>query len=875
MAPKKLLALLLAAALLSCSPVLAAGTEAPAPDDIFTLGAPSEYGELPIYENLPSPQAETAGDDALTLAPETFSVRVAPSMSAAEEEGGGTRFDPRGESYFTPIRSQGAFNTCWAMAAIGAAEFDGLKNGLLATAASLTDLSERHLVYFFSHRADDPLGNSSNDYNINPSLWITSGGNPVLATMALAGWHGAADETETNSPYSGLREGDSLDAAYAYTDELHIENTAAFDISDAAGRELLKDMIREHGGAVLCMYYNSSYLFAGSPSAQTAGEEETQSDEAEAAEEAAALDEPSDDAAPEELPTEDIAASEEAPAEDDAAEPDPLPEDEPIPDETLPEPEETAPDAELPAPEVTEEAPAETASPEETGSDDIAGDDASPEAEYDIETPALDGASDPEAVPVLDGDADDFTVCYYQNKSGGTNHEVLIVGWDDDYPAENFGYSSAQAVPAGDGAWLCRNSQGASWAGGDGYFWISYYDRSVSASTGNSISAHVTVFDFGAADNYDNNYEYDGAAVLGYVNDALDGVGVSTTAAEEGARRWYANIFTACSGAYPRGSESLKAVSTYTYRAGVPYTASVYTDLADPADPASGALAAQTSGVFPYAGYHTVVLPEIVSLEEGETFSVVFEIGASPDGILFVPSCYTNSSWYSTNETLEGQSFVSVDGSGWADCKTLRNEPNVRIKAFTDDVAPVLPFTDVPENAWYRSDVMAVWQRYLVSGMTATTYGPAGTASRAQIVAVLWRLAGEPAASSAAPFPDVPTGAWYADAVAWAAENGIVNGYANGLLRPNLAVSRQEFMTILYRCAGVLGMDVSQTADITSFPDSGDVADWAARATAWSVGSGLQNGVAGSDGVITLSPQGRVTRAQLAAFLHRFADMLE
>ena len=254
---KKLLSLLLTMALLGALPVLADGEEIPAPDDLFQLGSVSESGHLSFAEDV-----EAAPEEAV-------SVRSARSAEAPAADGAAsTRYDPRDSGFLTPVRSQGSWNTCWVVAAMGAAEIGGLKRGLLTTDVSQTNLSERHLVYFLSHPADDPLGNSSLDYNTNPSYWITAGGNPILATMTLANWHGAASEAATNSPYSGLSGSDSLSAAYAYTDVLHLENTYAMNVSTAAQRSALKSMILQYGGAVLCFYYNASYLFAGSPSAQ-------------------------------------------------------------------------------------------------------------------------------------------------------------------------------------------------------------------------------------------------------------------------------------------------------------------------------------------------------------------------------------------------------------------------------------------------------------------------------------------------------------------------------------------------------------------------------------------------------------------------------
>ncbi len=508
----------------------------------------------------------------------------------------------------------------------------------------------------------------------------------------------------------------------------------------------------------------------------------------------------------------------------------------------------------------------------------------------------LDGAEDGDVLTVTDGGAEDFTVCYYQNKYTTTSHEVLIVGWDDAYPAGNFGYSAAGAVPPGDGAWLCRNSYGEHWAGGDGYFWLSYYDASAGYASLESSSltqgfGRAAVFDFTAPDEYDNLYEYDGAVIQGYVTYAADGDGnrrsISVSGANEDAARWYANVFTASAGATNRDAERLEAVSTYTYRPGVAYTAEVYVDLADAADPASGTLAASVSGTFEYPGFHTVELDRGVLLTEGETYSVVFRVGRSSDSLSFliVPACYTNDSWHAVNETLPGQSFVSLDGAAWYDCANCvtssgtARPSNVRVKAYTVNDAAPLPFTDVSESAWYYADVADSWYKLLVEGMTDTAYVPAANATRAQLVTTLRRLAGNPApAVDATAFDDVYDTAWFYEDILWAEGAGLLQGSdddGNGVYscRPNARVTREELLTLLYRFAAMCGADTAAVADLTVYPDGGAVSDWASDAVAWAVSNRLLQGVAVGTGTL-LAPQMKVSRAQLAAFLNRFSELL-
>lgn len=819
----RIFSLFLALSLLGSLPAAADNLESPAPEDIFTLGEISESGHLTLTD-------EAAG-----------SVSAAATGTDGVSGGAGSLYDPRTSGSLPSVRNQGTWNTCWAMAAIGAAELNGLSSHLLSTGADETDLSERHLIYFLSHQADDPLGNSSGDYNTNGSYWITKGGNPQLAMMTLASWHGAASESETNSSYSGLSASDSLSATFAYADELHLENAYALDLDTAEARGTLQNMILAYGGAVLCMYFDADYLFVGSP---TAAEPDI-------------LTTPTDGAEVPSVPEEDAEPEPDTPVATDTPE-----------GEVTDAPETTdAPDAEAPdsgdvsEPEETD-APAATVAPEPIAD----------ETETASEAPALDGAPTGTDGIAADRSADNFTACYYQNSvSATTNHEVIIVGWDDNYPAENFGHSSAGLTPSGDGAWLCRNSYGSDWGDG-GYFWVSYYDASVCAGSGGSISSRVTVLDFADANHYDNNYEYDGAAILHYIRDTIDGRGVSTLNADSSTRRWYANIFTASAGESARDTELLRAVSTYTYRANVPYTVEIYTHLETADSPTSGTLAATISGTFTHAGYHTVELPEPLTLEQGEMFSVVFRVSMASDNSVFVPGCSTSSVWYSVNDSGAGQSFVSLDGNGWVDCQSLSGKPNVRIKAFTDTQDAVFPFSDVAESEWYYQDVKESWIKLLVNGMSDTTYEPLQYTLRAQVVTTLWRLAGEPEPAGNAGFSDVQSGQWYSDAIAWASENDIVNGYPSGKFYPFDSITRQELMTILFRYAQYAGLDISQTATLTEFQDVSSVDTWAKSAVVWSVGSGLQNGIPKRSGLY-LDPRGYVTRAQLAAFLNRLSDM--
>ncbi|MHB9144973.1 MAG: InlB B-repeat-containing protein [Symbiobacteriia bacterium] len=178
-----------------------------------------------------------------------------------------------------------------------------------------------------------------------------------------------------------------------------------------------------------------------------------------------------------------------------------------------------------------------------------------------------------------------------------------------------------------------------------------------------------------------------------------------------------------------------------------------------------------------------------------------------------------------------------------------------------------LPFTDVQDSDWYHSAVAYAFRNNLIAGTGATTFEPNATTTRAMLVTILWRLAGRPAANSAS-FSDVVDGTWYSAAVAWAKENGIVDGIGGGLFGPNDSITREQMALILYRYASHAGHDVSASGDTSQFTDSGKTSAWAADAMKWAVGAGLVSGEGGG----ILNPTGTATRAQVATILMRFSQ---
>lgn len=181
------------------------------------------------------------------------------------------------------------------------------------------------------------------------------------------------------------------------------------------------------------------------------------------------------------------------------------------------------------------------------------------------------------------------------------------------------------------------------------------------------------------------------------------------------------------------------------------------------------------------------------------------------------------------------------------------------------------PFTDVVAGTWYYGAAAYAYNNGLFAGMTPTTFAPNATMTRAMLVSVLWRLAGEPAPKAPNTFVDVPDGAWYTDAVTWAAENGVVSGIGGSRFDPSGFVTREQTAEILYNYAHSKGYDVSARADLTAFPDAASVSGWAEKALSWANAAGLINGTV-RDGQTILDPQGSASRAQVAMILMNYVE---
>lgn len=188
-----------------------------------------------------------------------------------------------------------------------------------------------------------------------------------------------------------------------------------------------------------------------------------------------------------------------------------------------------------------------------------------------------------------------------------------------------------------------------------------------------------------------------------------------------------------------------------------------------------------------------------------------------------------------------------------------------------DDSCPLGAFGDLTAAAWYHDGVHYCLENGLMRGVSGGKFLPDGSTTRAQLVTVLWRLEGSPETTGAVRFGDTAGGAWYTEAVRWAAGCGVVKGYDNGCFGPNEAVTREQMAAILYRYAQHKGYDVSAGEDtnILSFDDAFAVSEYAIPAMQWACGSGMVRGIAQKGGML-LAPRDTTTRAQAATLIMRF-----
>jgi hypothetical protein len=215
-----------------------------------------------------------------------------------------------------------------------------------------------------------------------------------------------------------------------------------------------------------------------------------------------------------------------------------------------------------------------------------------------------------------------------------------------------------------------------------------------------------------------------------------------------------------------------------------------------------------------------------------------------------------------------------AQSSSPSNVSTNADEPDPAV--LPDDVPAIeesaqMPFTDISESDWFYSDVEYVYANALMNGMTATTFSPNTTMTRAMLVTVLYRLASPARGANTTQFTDVPLGEWYSDAVAWASGTGIVSGIGDNRFAPDAEITRQDMAVLLARYADTMGIALTASRGPSAFSDDSDVAEYAKDAAALLYSAGVVNGKPGG----LFDPHGSATRAEVAAMLHRFILAIE
>ena len=220
---------------------------------------------------------------------------------------------------------------------------------------------------------------------------------------------------------------------------------------------------------------------------------------------------------------------------------------------------------------------------------------------------------------------------------------------------------------------------------------------------------------------------------------------------------------------------------------------------------------------------------------------------------------YTFIGWYSDHNLTNQVSEVSLT-------KNMTVYAGWRADENPDIV--VNPFTDVSEKDWFYNDAMFVYKNGLMLGTSKTLFSPHGTVTRGMMATILWRMEGSLAPKGENSFTDVEAGRWYADAITWAAENGIFAGYSMDKFGPDDPITREQLTAIFYRYADYKGYKLTVTGNLDKFEDADKITDYAKTVMQWAVGNGLIKGKSET----LLDPQGTATRAEISAMLHRFIE---
>ncbi len=268
----------------------------------------------------------------------------------------------------------------------------------------------------------------------------------------------------------------------------------------------------------------------------------------------------------------------------------------------------------------------------------------------------------------------------------------------------------------------------------------------------------------------------------------------------------------------------------------------------------------------------TVLLPLAELETKGDVRAIYVVIAAEKEEVFHTNNTDLVYLRGSVNEKPEDNTNNSSGGGHRPTTKPSESKPG----STAETQKPIITgenintvFADVQNNVWYSEAIAYVYNNGMMNG-TEKGFEPNAATTRAMIVTMLHRLEKEPAAG-VANFADVAYGQWFSEAIAWAAANGVVNGYSETKFAPNDEITREQLAAILYRYAQFKGLNVSAKGDLSGFADGAAVSDWAVEAMQWAVGAGLLNG--NEQG--RLAPTAGATRAEVAMMLMRFAETVK
>ncbi len=493
------------------------------------------------------------------------------------------------------------------------------------------------------------------------------------------------------------------------------------------------------------------------------------------------------------------------------------------------------------------------------------------------------------------------TWAHYTYEPVASNHAVTIVGYDDNYSKDNF---KEGHQPPRDGAWIVKNSWGASsndfpnnnggWGvDGEGYFYLSYFDQSIS-------SLEVLDFDTSSIGSGNDHYIADSYS---YMPSSTVLCSPTPTFCQ------MANVFTA------EEDQELKYLSSETGSVNTSVIYDVYLLDDDATSPVDGKQVAHVTDTYQYGGFHRTALNSGVVLKKGQRYSVavtmrsvdgeyqfVLPMGMSEEGA----SAYGFRS-YSTGIVNEGESALYSDGKweDWTDCiaqiKEQQREKakeqgvpdtsnyltydNLPVRAYSDPYTTPT-FSDVDASDWFAGAVSKVADAGLMSGYAGTDeFGVGHALTRAELATILWRDANpvdaesyDGVAENATGMDDVAADAFYTAAADWAVANGIIDGVeqpdGSRAFEPDRAVTFEEAVAMVAKYAKAIhGTDVEgDVSALDAFADGSSVDGWARANVAWAVQSGLVNGEPTDEGTM-LRPASDIMRERAAGVLSNALDL--